>query len=50
MSNLESDGERTRALQVIKSRGMPHSNQVREFILSNDGLQLITWWNCTVAA
>ncbi len=41
LSNLESNGERTRALQVIKSRGMPHSNQVREFVLSDDGIDLI---------
>ncbi len=34
LSNLEANGERTRALQVIKSRGMPHSNQVREFVFS----------------
>ncbi len=41
LSNLESNGERTRAIQVIKSRGMPHSNQVREFVLSEKGIDLI---------
>ncbi len=41
LSNLEANGERTRALQVIKSRGMPHSNQVREFMLSDRGIELI---------
>ncbi len=41
LANLESNGERTRSLQVVKSRGMPHSNQVREFVISDDGLSLI---------
>ena len=41
LSNLEANGERTRALQVIKSRGMAHSNQVREFVFSNKGIDLI---------
>ena len=34
LANIEANGERTRTLQVLKSRGMPHSNQVREFVLS----------------
>jgi circadian clock protein KaiC len=38
--NLESNGERNRGLYVLKSRGMPHSNQIREFMLSDRGLQL----------
>ena len=33
-------GERTRALSVIKSRGMSHSNQTRELYFSNDGIEL----------
>jgi circadian clock protein KaiC len=41
LSNLEANGERTRALQVIKSRGMPHSNLVREFVFSDRGVDLI---------
>ena len=41
LSNLEANGERTRAIQVIKSRGMAHSNQVREFVLSDKGMDLI---------
>jgi circadian clock protein KaiC len=41
LSNLEANGERTRTLQVIKSRGMPHSNQVREFVFGADGVDLI---------
>ena len=37
---LEARGERNRGLYILKSRGMAHSNQVREFILSDDGIQL----------
>ena len=37
---LEARGERNRGLYVLKSRGMAHSNQVREFILSDEGIQL----------
>jgi circadian clock protein KaiC len=33
-------GERNRALTIIKSRGTPHSNQVRELLLSSDGVTL----------
>jgi circadian clock protein KaiC len=39
--DLEMHGERTRALYVIKSRGMAHSNQVREFLLSDAGVRLL---------
>jgi circadian clock protein KaiC len=39
--NLESGGERNRALYVLKARGLPHSNQVREFVLSSDGVDLV---------
>ena len=38
---LESAGERNRLLYVLKSRGMAHSNQMREFQLSNKGIQLV---------
>jgi len=41
LCNLESNGERTRTLQVLKSRGMAHSNQVREFLLSDQGIDLV---------
>src|SRR3569833_2248135 len=34
-------GERNRGLYVLKSRGMPHSNQIREFVISDRGLDLI---------
>ncbi|MEJ8840061.1 circadian clock protein KaiC [Ramlibacter sp. AN1133] len=41
LTNLAYNGERTRTLQVLKSRGMYHSNQVREFIFSDHGVDLI---------
>jgi len=41
LRNIELNGERTRTLNVLKSRGMPHSNQVREFALTNHGLKLL---------
>ncbi|AGW14180.1 circadian clock protein KaiC [Megalodesulfovibrio gigas] len=40
LRNIETNGERNRALFVLKSRGMEHSNQVRELILSSQGLDL----------
>jgi circadian clock protein KaiC len=39
--NVESDAERNRLLFVIKSRGTAHSNQVREFVLTDRGVQLL---------
>jgi circadian clock protein KaiC len=41
LSCLEANGERNRTLFVLKSRGMPHSNQVREFLISDKGLELV---------
>lgn len=41
LRNVESNGERNRLLFVIKSRGMAHSNQVREFVLSDHGAELL---------
>jgi circadian clock protein KaiC len=38
--DLEANGERNRGLHVLKSRGMGHSNQVREFVVTNTGIQL----------
>jgi circadian clock protein KaiC len=37
----ETNGERNRLLYLLKSRGMDHSSQVREFQLSNEGIQLV---------
>jgi circadian clock protein KaiC len=39
--DIESNGERNRGMYVMKSRGMKHSNQVREFMISNKGLDLV---------
>jgi circadian clock protein KaiC len=39
--NVESNGERNRLLFVRKSRGSSHSNQVREFVLKDTGLELL---------
>jgi circadian clock protein KaiC len=39
--DVESDGERNRALYIMKSRGMKHSKDVREFIISSKGLDLV---------
>ena len=38
---VESAGERNRILYVLKSRGMAHSNQMREFMLTDDGIKLM---------
>jgi circadian clock protein KaiC len=40
LRDLESGGERNRGLMVLKSRGMAHSNQIREFLLSKNGIEL----------
>ena len=40
LRNLEMSGERNRGLYVLKSRGMAHSNQVREFQITSQGVQL----------
>jgi circadian clock protein KaiC len=38
---IERDGERNRGIYIMKSRGMKHSNEVREFIISSRGLDLV---------
>jgi circadian clock protein KaiC len=40
LRDIELGGERNRAMYVLKSRGMPHSNQIREFILTSHGIEL----------
>ena len=37
---IESGGERNRGLFILKSRGMAHSNQIREFLLTDHGVEL----------
>jgi circadian clock protein KaiC len=39
--DIELSGERNRGLYVLKSRGMAHSNQVREFVLTDHGIELL---------
>lgn len=40
LRNIEVNGERNRLLYVLKSRGMAHSNQIREFLLTDRGVRL----------
>jgi circadian clock protein KaiC len=40
LRDVESSGERNRLLYLLKSRGMAHSNQLREFLITGDGIQL----------
>jgi circadian clock protein KaiC len=39
--DMEGVGERNRGLFIVKSRGMGHSNQVREFVITGKGIQLL---------
>ena len=41
VKNIESNGERNRGLYILKARGIAHSNQVREFLLTSSGIELI---------
>ncbi|HEX7790288.1 MAG TPA: KaiC 1, partial [Afipia sp.] len=41
LHDIEANGERNRGLYLLKSRGMSHSNQIREYLLTNDGVTLI---------
>ena len=38
--SIDSGGERNRGLSILKSRGMAHSNQIREFLLTDHGVEL----------
>jgi len=40
LRDLESSGERNRGIMILKSRGMAHSNQIREFLLTDHGIEL----------
>ena len=40
LRDIELGGERNRGMYVLKSRGMAHSNQIREFLLTNNGIEL----------
>ena len=41
VKNVESNGERNRGLYILKARGIAHSNQVREFLLTDHGIDLV---------
>jgi circadian clock protein KaiC len=41
LRDIESDGERNRCIYVLKSRGMAHSNQLREFVITSKGIKLV---------
>ncbi|HMA45060.1 MAG TPA: ATPase domain-containing protein, partial [Gemmatimonadales bacterium] len=41
VGNPESNGERNRTIQIVKARGMAHSNQVREFVMTGHGVTLV---------
>ncbi|HEX5605522.1 MAG TPA: circadian clock protein KaiC [Candidatus Binatia bacterium] len=40
LRNIEHNGERNRGLFILKARGIAHSNQIREFILTDHGVEL----------
>ncbi|MCL5808933.1 MAG: circadian clock protein KaiC [Deltaproteobacteria bacterium] len=41
LRDIELKGERNRGLYILKSRGMAHSNQIQEFLLTDEGIDLI---------
>jgi circadian clock protein KaiC len=41
MRDIEQNGERSRAMYVLKSRGMPHSNKLRKFLITQHGFELL---------
>ena len=41
LQDYEGNGERNRVLYVLKARGMAHSNQIREFLISDRGVDLV---------
>lgn len=41
LRDIEIGGERNRGIYVLKSRGMAHSNQIREFLLTDEGVDLL---------
>jgi circadian clock protein KaiC len=41
LRDIELGGERNRGLYILKSRGMSHSNQIREFLLTDHGIELL---------
>jgi circadian clock protein KaiC len=41
VKTIEANGERNRGLYILKARGIAHSNQIREFLLTNHGIDLL---------
>jgi len=41
VKNIESNGERNRGLYILKARGIAHSNQIREFKVTDHGVELL---------
>ncbi|HSR11706.1 MAG TPA: circadian clock protein KaiC, partial [Thermodesulfobacteriota bacterium] len=41
LRDVETSGERNRGIYVLKSRGMAHSNQIREFVITGKGINLV---------
>jgi circadian clock protein KaiC len=41
LRDIESGGERNRGMYIFKSRGMAHSNQIREFVITDKGINLL---------
>jgi circadian clock protein KaiC len=41
LKEIESSGERNRGIYIMKSRGMAHSNQIREFVITDQGIDII---------
>jgi circadian clock protein KaiC len=41
LRDIEWGGERNRGMYILKSRGMAHSNQIREFLLTDKGVDLL---------
>jgi len=50
LSNVQGNLERNRTLVVVKSRGMAHSNQVREFVMSSKGVELVDIYSTAAGA
>jgi circadian clock protein KaiC len=41
LRDIEHSGERSRGIYILKSRGMAHSNQIREFLITSNGIDLV---------
>lgn len=41
LRSVETNGERNRTIDIVKTRGMYHSNQIREFKLTDEGIKIV---------